>query len=148
MKILHILDHSLPLHSELLTLTAFTDSGYSNDTRHYQLTVVDNSNQRSLSRSLILPKIRITAQIAENEAALKRGIMNRLSFKLENLSDSPLNHIALQVQVAGKTHHSAQSYTVPAQDSLLIPMVIGGYEQLNGIETLTMKLISTTFLVF
>ncbi|MCP3672161.1 MAG: hypothetical protein GY814_17375, partial [Gammaproteobacteria bacterium] len=135
--------YSILLHSDLLSGLTFTDSGYSNDTRHYQLTVVDNSEQRSLSRSLVLPKIQITPQIAENEVALKRGIMNQLSFKVENLSEHSLNQVTLQVQVAGKNHHSAQSVTVPAQSSVIIPIVIGGYEALQDLESLSMTLMST-----
>ncbi|MCP3672162.1 MAG: hypothetical protein GY814_17380, partial [Gammaproteobacteria bacterium] len=134
---------SVLLHSDLLFAKNFTDSGYNNDTRHYQLTVVDNSAQRSLSRSLILPKIQIMPQVTQGEVAIKRGIMNQVNFTLENQSFEPLSNVQLQIQVGGKTHRSAQSYTLSAQESVDIPMVIGGYDHLSDIETLTMTVIST-----
>ena len=67
-------DNTTLLNSELLTQTAYTDSGYDGNDRTYTVVAVDDNDTDSLGRTLVLPAL--GAELPEG-ANLKRGLMNR-----------------------------------------------------------------------
>ncbi len=67
---------------------------------------------------------------------IKRGIMNRLKYTVQNKSSQPLNGIMLKSGVGGHTHKS-QTFSLEAGESKVIPVIVGGYKELTDMETLT-----------
>ena len=121
------------INAALLTEDSFTDSGYDGNERRYTVVVLDESNQESLGRSILLPLVR--ADLPEG-AGLKRGIMNRLEFTVTNSGTTPIEQAHLQVMVEGYEHVS-EEFSVAAGQSQVVPVVIGGYNDLPDIASLT-----------
>ncbi|MDF1591854.1 MAG: Ig-like domain-containing protein [Desulfobacterales bacterium] len=121
------------LNAALLTATSFTDVGYSQDERRYTLVAMDANGIESLGRSITLPVMQ--AEFAAG-ARLKRGIMNQLSYSVKNLSAAPVSNARLKVNVNGKDHVS-ESFSLQPPASSLIPVIVGGYSDMEDIEPLT-----------
>ena len=116
----------IKLNDALLTTTSLTDSGYAGDERHYMVIAVDGNGQRSVGRAITLPKI--SASLAAT-AKIKRGLMNRLEYQLVNDSQVLVQHARLLVEVDGRVHQS-EEFSVAAGASTLIPVIVGGYDDL------------------
>ena len=112
-----------------LTDPSYTDTGYSGDTRTYAVTVVDENEAQSPTRSLILP---VMDMVPEGYPVLKRGIMNRLEFFVHNQSIMSVDHIRLKINVGGHDHTS-EEFSLGANETKTIPVVIGGYDDLPDV---------------
>ena len=126
---------SVKLNQNLLTESSFTDSGYADDKRCYTVVAIDNNQAESVGRTLTLPKIRATLDEDAGNAGIKRGVMNRLEYLVENFSDVPLENIRLQVEVENHIH-TTTAFTLEAGASQIIPVIVGGYADLPAVSAL------------
>ncbi|MDZ7599723.1 MAG: hypothetical protein U5J82_15910 [Desulfobacterales bacterium] len=129
-------DQRHQLNPALLTAPTFTDAGCSGDERVYTVVAVDANAAQSLGRTLSLPLLR--AGIGA-EARLKRGVMNRLVYTVENRSAAAVAHVRLKVTVGGREHFS-EPFAVDAGAAVAVPVTVGGYEGLNDGEVLVTTL--------
>ena len=120
------------------TATAFTDTGYDRRERRYTVVAVDAvAGTESDPRSILLPVVRV----APNEGAtLKRGVMNRLDFTIFNDSSTAISNVTLGVQVLNHTHWS-DAFTVPASNSAVVNVAVGGYPDLPDTVSLTNSIV-------
>ena len=95
----------LKINDDLIAAGPHTDTGYGGDERRYTVTAVDDQQNESLPRSITLPSIGV--MLAEGQE-IKRGVMNRLEYRIENMSDSPVANAVLKVRVHTHDHVSAQ----------------------------------------
>ena len=117
---------------ERLSVKTYTDSGYVNDVRTYSIIAVDQNESQSLARSITLPVIHTNA---EDGAVVQRGIMNSLSFHVENLTDTDVDYIRLKVNIGGYSHTSAE-FNLAANSETVVPVVIGGYDDLDDVSAM------------
>ena len=121
------------LNTERLTQSIYADSGYDGNERRYTVVALDDFDQESLGRSIVLPML--SADLPEN-AGLKRGLMNRLEYTVINSGTTAIGNALLRVTVEGYEHIS-ESFDIAAGESRVVPVVIGGYSDLPDIATLT-----------
>ena len=121
------------LNPSLLTDMTYTDTGFSDDERQYRVVAVDVSDHQSLARSIILPKITATPAA---DATLKRGVMNRLAYRVENLSAADLQHVRLKVRV-GTREHLSDEFAMDPGASQTVSVPVGGYADLQDAEPVT-----------
>ncbi|MEA1923714.1 MAG: hypothetical protein U9N63_13795 [Pseudomonadota bacterium] len=86
----------------------------------------------SVGRSLTLPKVRATLN---DDAGIKRGVMNRLEYLVENFSNFPLENISLKVDIGGHTHTSTV-FSLEAGALESVPVIVGGYADLEVVSSL------------
>ena len=107
---------------------SYTDAGYAGDERVYTVSAVDGNGIESLGRSITLPVMRATLKAGE---ALKRGVMNRLDYTVENLSASPVEHVRLKAKV-GSHPHTSEEFSLTAGEARDMHMAVGGFADLAG----------------
>ncbi|NYZ66260.1 fibronectin type III domain-containing protein, partial [Endozoicomonas sp. SM1973] len=141
------------LHDQLLPEPQFVDSDYVDSQlnrgqlgeRIYQIKAVDNNGKESLAHDIALPALSTElTTVAGEQPQLYRGIMNKLQFRVANLGKQTVNNVKLKISLSinGKTYiHWSDGFTVEADNITDVPVVIGGYEQLPGVVTLTMETI-------
>ncbi len=118
------------LNETLLAEPSFVDAGFSGDSRRYAVTAVDENGTESLESEIFLPMLEFDP--AEG-AGLKRSIMNRLEFEVENLSGEAVENIALRITVAGREHVS-ETFDLAADAVEIVPVAVGGYADLEDVE--------------
>ena len=118
------------LNETLLTEPSFVDAGFSGDSRRYAVSAVDENGTESLESEIFLPMLEFDP--AEG-AGLKRSIVNRLEFEVENLSGEAVENIALRVTVAGREHVS-ETFDLAADAVEIVPVAVGGYADLEDVE--------------
>ena len=128
-------DQALKLTSTPTTAFSYTDTGYGGEARTLAVAEVDENAVEGLIRSVTLPAV----DIALDDAVLSRGVFNHLVYTVTNRDSNPLENASLEVVVAGRTHRSA-GFTIAAGESLSVPVVIGGYDDLPGADTLSTTL--------
>ena len=119
-------DSLTQLNTGQLTESTYTDSGYDKNDRRYTVIAVDNNNEESLARSIVLPAL--SAALPEG-ATLKRGLMNRLSYTVTNSGSSAVEDAVLRVTVESYEHVS-EAFDLGAGESRTVSVVIGGYSDL------------------
>jgi hypothetical protein len=125
-------DETVKLNPTLLTQHSFIDTGYTRDERRYTVISKDNSNVESLGRSIRLPQL--TALLGEG-SRIKRGIMNRLDYVVLNEGSGRVEDIRLKVHV-GSHDHISDKFSLDPGTSRTIPVVVGGYDDLEGFAAL------------
>ena len=123
---------ALRLNDAMLTDTTFEDTGYDGTQRRYTVVALDQFQQESLGRCILLPLVR--ADLPEG-AGLKRGVMNRLEYVVANSGDTAVDRLKLRVAVEGYEHVS-ETFEIDPGQSLTVPVVIGGYDDLPDIASL------------
>lgn len=119
-----------PINSLSLVDTAFTAGE-----RQYMVATVD-SNGVELPRSVTLPDV--TLQPVSG-LPLKRGVMNRLQMQVASASaGSSLSNarvlVRLPINQAGTEfkEHRSEPFDLPAGQTRLVPVVVGGYADMAG----------------
>jgi len=130
-------DAKLKLNDTLLASPMWTDTGYTVDHRVYTVAAVDGTGEKSPERTLVLP--RLTATLLHEDTMVKRGVMNRLEYRVENFSGMPVDKVRLVVSIAGKEHRS-QPFAVDAEGAVTVPVIVGGYPDLEDEEAITVTL--------
>ena len=123
----------VPLNDTLITGQSYTDIGWSEDLRQYTVVAVDGDGVRSLGRTITLPDVHATLA---DDAVVRRGLMNRLVYTVENRSDVAVSNAWLEVELGGITHTSAQ-FSLAADEETTVDVVVGGYEELTDPAELT-----------
>ena len=123
---------AIKLNSSLLTDTQLTDTGYTSGERHYTVSAAD-SHGTEIARSILLPNI--ATQVISG-LPLKRGLMNKLQVQVTNLSAAPLIN-ARTVLSVGNQEHRSEAYTLEANETRMIPVIVGGYATLSNPSALT-----------
>ena len=126
-------DESVKLNSALLTGHSYIDTGYAQDERRYTVTTQDNNGVVSLGRSIRLPQL--SAALVEG-SRIKRGIMNRLDYVVSNEGSVRVANIRLRVKVDSHDHTS-DIFSLDPGTSCTIPVVAGGYDDMEGMAALT-----------
>ncbi|HSM75334.1 MAG TPA: Ig-like domain-containing protein, partial [Desulfobacterales bacterium] len=129
-------DDGIRLNPALLTAAAFTDTGWSGDARTYTLVAVDANSDRSLGRTLTLPRLETSLGAGTR---LKRGVMNRLVYAVENRSAEAVANARLKAMLAGRAHLS-EPFAVAAGAVVQVPVTVGGYGELGDSEDLLTSL--------
>ena len=75
-------------------------------------------------------------------SGLRRGVMNRLTYTVENGSASRLEAVQLQVK-AGTYNHISERFSLEGGGSRVAPVVVGGYKDLTDITSLTTTVVLT-----
>lgn len=114
------------------SLTQHTDSGYVSGERQYRVTALDPNSVPSAARDILLPNIQVTYPI---NLEIRRGIMNRLSYTIQNNGGTNLTGLKLTVNVGGHISTSAP-FTLTANETRIVPVVVGGFDNLTGVEDL------------
>ncbi len=103
----------LQVNSVPMAEQAFTDHGYSFDNRSYFVIAVDTNDVQSMGRAITLPRITFTPAA---DTGIKRGIMNAVSFTVENQSGRALSNMILKADLGGRTHQS-DPFALAAKES-------------------------------
>ncbi|MFH0725201.1 MAG: hypothetical protein V2B19_02415, partial [Pseudomonadota bacterium] len=120
----------------LLTQESLTDYGYAGDERSYTLIAVDRSDIESMGRTITLPKIK--ASLVEG-SRLERGIMNKLEYRVTSAASEAVQNIRIKTLVSGRTHMS-EKFSLSPGATETIPVIIGGYNTLQALETITSRI--------
>ncbi len=126
-------EDTIKLNPTLLTRLWFIDTGYTRNERRYTVIAKDDSNVASLGRSIRLPQL--TAALVEG-SRIKRGIMNRLDYVMSNEGSDRVEDIRLKVAV-GSHDHTSDKFSLDPGTSRTIAVVVGGYDDLEGMAALT-----------
>ncbi len=116
----------------MLTALTYTDNGYVSGERRYTVAAVD-ANAVEVGRSIVLPSA--AAQIASG-LPIKRGIPNRLQVQLSNTSPSAIADARIVVR-AGNVDHRSALINLAANETRLVPVVVGGYDTLPNPAPIT-----------
>lgn len=121
------------LNQDLWPDLSYTDVGYAGEERRYTVMAVDDNHQESVGRSLTLPALRATLQ---EGAQVRRGLMNRLEYRVESSSSTRVDHIRLKVKL--DTHlHTSEELSLEAGASQVVPVTVGGHADLPDLAPLT-----------
>ncbi len=104
---------------------SFTDTGYTSGERRYTVAAVD-SNGIEMPRAIVLPGT--ATQIAAGLPIL-RGVMNRIQVQVTNTSAQAVGNARVLVRVNNIDHRS-EIVTIAANETRLVPVVVGGYTDL------------------
>ena len=99
---------TIKLNLSLLSELTYTDTGYAQDERRYTVIAVDQSQVESIGRSITMPVLKATKV---QGSMIKRGIMNRLQYTMENLSSYAVENVRLKVRLHDIDHIS-ESFTL------------------------------------
>lgn len=136
-------DEPLPRNS---AQTSYTDGDYDPDlhgseTIHYRVVALDDQGTESPSNEVTLPALRLA--LTEDETRLDRGVMNEVRFRVENLGAADQDDLLLKVTVSSggnEWHHQSETFDLDAGSSNLVPVVIGGYHELDSVADLELEL--------
>src|SRR5690554_5056553 len=106
----------------------------------YSVTAIDRNNVSSLEHPITISAVSIKA--LEN-IVLKRGVMNKVLFRIDSLDSSLVKQAQLKVGVElneeTKTHLS-ERFSVESGAYATVPVVIAGYSDLEDYENLSLTL--------
>ena len=117
------------LNVDLLAEQSYTDVGWAGDARQYTIVAVDTNQVESLGRSIALPLVEATFP---PDALVRRGVMNRLTYTVENGSTERVENIRLKVDLAGHLHTS-DKFGLDAGQLTVVPVVAGGFSDLSDL---------------
>ncbi len=108
----------------------------------YSVVTVDSNNVESLAHELKLPALTVKVEKTK-EVVIERGIMNQVLFRVDNKGNTEATKLRLYVNLSENgtiRQHVSDTFNVPANGNILVPVVIGGYSKLDGIADLTLRL--------
>ncbi len=119
---------------------SFTDYGYDLlDVRRYEVRAHDSSPDESKGRVIDLP---LLTAFSDPDNTLDRGVMNRLSYIVQNDGTQAVSNVRMQADVNG-TNHLSETFTVPALGTTNVSLAVGGYEELPYTVTVTNTVLLT-----
>jgi RHS repeat-associated protein len=133
-------ESGIKLNTQLITGLSFTDTGFDGEEREYSVVVKDAQGEESLERSILLPDLEAAPK---QGTSIKRGIMNKLEYVVENFAPMPLDDLRLKVRVGNKDHYSSLFALPPLTSDLrspvssLIAVAVGGYQDLPDFAPIT-----------
>jgi RHS repeat-associated protein len=123
----------IKLNDTRLTHCAFTDIGWSGDSRRYSVVATDLEGVESLGRAIELPAVH--SELAEG-SVVRRGLMNRLVYTVANQSDDTVAGMRLHVEMDDRSYDS-ELFSLSAGQTDTIDVVVGGHETLIDPAELT-----------
>lgn len=115
----------LKVHRSVLSELSYIDTGYSGGERTYTIVTFDDYGREGPARSITLPLLRAT--LAQGE--VRRGLMNRLDFIIENHSSFRAEHVRLKLDISGHNYES-EEFSVEGGGTNEISLVVGGHKDL------------------
>ncbi|MCP4302979.1 MAG: hypothetical protein GY783_20530, partial [Gammaproteobacteria bacterium] len=133
---------SQPLNFGLILDTDYTDISYTDGRRRYRLEAQDSVGVTSIARSVTLPLIEFDLS---EQSRLRRGIMNRLSYRVENTDTLPIAGIDLQVAMEGKQYVS-ETFDLAPGEQKTVSVIVGGKQALPDLVNLeeTLRIVAST----
>ncbi|MDX9762929.1 MAG: fibronectin type III domain-containing protein, partial [Desulfomonilia bacterium] len=122
----------IKINNEPMAQLIYTDTGYTGVERVYTVMAEDANNVQSLGRSITLSDI---SAVMSESSSVRRGIMNRVEYVVENLSAAEVKNARLHALIMGRDHVS-ESFAIGAGQSVTVPVIVGGYADLMDIENL------------
>jgi len=130
--------------------TTYVDTTYNNGEMSdgasqevvYSVVAVDNNDVESLGHELTLPALSVHLDTA-NGILLKRGVMNQLLFHVDNKGITAATKVRLYVTLTENNQVREQHsdyFTVEAGANTVVPVVVGGYEKLDAITDLSLRI--------
>ncbi|MCK5099708.1 MAG: hypothetical protein KAR45_16480, partial [Desulfobacteraceae bacterium] len=127
----------LKLNSALLVARTYKDTGYTGEQRTYSIIAKDEHGEESLARTIILPKIKTELLVIDGAAQeIKRGIMNKLEYKVKNNSSYEVKGIQLKADI-GTRKHISDKFSLAQNEEKIIDVIVGGYADLPDLVEVT-----------
>ncbi|HOX23498.1 MAG TPA: hypothetical protein PLL10_08545, partial [Elusimicrobiales bacterium] len=107
----------------------FTDTAYTSDAFHvYEISAVDSKYQEGPKARISMPPVSLNlssyGNVVNGEQALNAGFFDTLRFEAVNKSTQSVEVGACTVEAAGLLSSPAQGTTLPANASVIMPVVI------------------------
>jgi len=129
-------DLGTKLNGSVITTNSFDDVGFANKTRSYAVVAIDANDQRSLARSITLPELTFNPV---PEQTIKRNLVNSVDFSVTNLSDQPVANAQIKL-IDGSQIYQSSKFSINAQQSITVPIVVGGLESFPDIWNPSLEL--------
>ncbi|MBB5321856.1 fibronectin type III domain-containing protein [Marinobacter oulmenensis] len=140
-----------PLHEGRVADRHYVDSGYSTvagggatEDRLYRVIAVDPNGVSSVGHDLLLPALNASLNRDESGIDLRRGIMNRVSFRVANAGATDVVQARLRVTVSDngtERKHWSERFSVAPGGFTDVPVVIGGYEALPTLAPVSVDIV-------
>jgi RHS repeat-associated protein len=139
-------DNWTKINNDLLTDMNYVDIGYAGDERQFCVYAVNDDNETSLGHCITLPAV--SAELVEG-SILKRRLMNSLTYTVTNSSEARVEDITLKLslmveeknqqdeEVTVTKVHSSEVFSIDADESKDVSVIVGGYEGLEDSEVIT-----------
>ncbi|AZN35463.1 PKD domain-containing protein [Iodobacter ciconiae] len=120
-----------------VTSTRITDTGFTSGERRYTIASID-ANGVEMPRTVLLPSI--SSQVVSG-LPIKRGIMNKLQVQVANTSAVSIGGVRAVVRLPVDRDaiqfkdHKSEPVTLAPNQTLLVPVIVGGYADLPGAPT-------------
>lgn len=132
------------------TTTTYTDTSYNGNQASngahqevvYSVVAVDEFNVESLGHELLLPALSVSLEKTK-PVLLERGVMNQLLFHVDNKGVTAANSLRLFITLTenGRQRiHQSEFFSVAAGANTVVPIVVGGYDKLDAITDLSLRL--------
>lgn len=124
------------LNDTVLTEFSYSDTGYGNNERQYSVVAIDSNQQRSLARTITLPKVDlsiVTGQI------VKRNVINQIEVRISNQSAHDVRNTRIKLISSQGTFQSA-TVTLPANDSITVPVTVAGLTTLPDVWDVSLEM--------
>ncbi len=129
---LYVDGSSEPLNMGLILGNEYSDISYTEGSRRYRVAAEDTAGATSIERSVTLPQVE--ASLTE-ESSLRRGIMNRLSYRVVNTGAEALNGIQLKISLEGQDYLS-EPFGLASQAEHTASVIVGGRQDLPDLVNL------------
>ncbi len=130
--------------------TGFADESYTAAAqgavaeRRYTVIAEDDQGATSIGHSLLLPALSVEViEPEDGDTAIKRGVMNEVRFRVQNRGSGDVSGVQLFATVSdggAEREHQSASFSVAAGGLVEVPIVIGGYEKLDTLSNLQLRL--------
>lgn len=129
---------------------SYTDTAYTGEERVYTVVALGTSGEESLGRSVTLPRVRYSVVSGQysggsgpsSAVRIRRGVMNRVEYAVENLSANRIPSARLTLQVGGRQHQS-DSFALEPGETKQVAVIVGGYADLPDLADITSTLVLT-----
>lgn len=132
------------------TTTTYTDTSYNGNQASngahqevvYSVVAVDEFDVESLGHELLLPALSVSLEKTK-PILLERGVMNQLLFHVDNKGATTANGLRLFVALTENGQqrvHQSELFTVAAGANIAVPVVVGGYDKLDAMTDLSLRL--------
>lgn len=140
------------LNDGLITGTMYEDISYNDGApvqgapveRTYSVEAVNTDNEHSIGHELRLPALSVSLTNNGENEALKRGVMNQVSFRVANAGTQTVVQARLKVTVLDNGTprvHWSERFAVEPSGFTDVPVIIGGYQNLATLTSLDMQIV-------
>ena len=116
----------IKLNETELTQKSYTDVGYANNERQYAVVAIDGNAQRSLARTIKLPRVDIS--VLPNQT-VKRNLINEINVSVTNFSKTDVANTRIKI-ISQQGVFQSRKITLPAEQNITVPITVAGLETL------------------